>query len=252
VYRDSDSNDPKTTHRLLNGHRRWSAAVLCDISQVWAVEVPRPSETTRLLNQFEENERREGFSDMERAWALVALKDALQRDAGGEVPWSVIEEQLQLSPARRQDLLRLLRFSPEGQALIMRYGWSEWTLRPIHMAINAGTLDRDEAMDMLKMLAESPDVNVTVVGALVEGYSRGTLTTRRIAETPAKLSLGRDDSQSSTDLVQRMVRLRRASDQLRARLALPPKGQTAKNWNAESAKLREALTALLADLEDRQ
>jgi len=67
----------------------------------------------RLLRQFAENERPTGLSDMERAWALVALKEALQMEAGGEVPWSVVEEHLQISDARRHDLLRLQHFSSE-------------------------------------------------------------------------------------------------------------------------------------------
>lgn len=246
VYVDDDPADPRITHRLVNGQRRWSAAVLLNLPEVWVVEVPRPSDTLRLLHQFEENERREGFSDMERAWALTSLKDALQREAGGEVPWGVIEEQLQLSPQRRQDLLRLLRFPPAGQAIINRYGWSEWTLRPIHMAINAGELDREAATDMLRALAEAPEVNATVVAALVNAYRDSTL---QISSATGQQAIERDITgaprESPSELVQRLARLRRSADQLRKRLAAEEGAPRASGWKSEARRLSRSLEELL-------
>jgi ParB/RepB/Spo0J family partition protein len=123
VYSDTDPDDPSVTHGLLHGQRRWTAAVLAGLPTLWVVEVEQPTEVSRLLRQVEENERRAGLVDMERAWALVSLREALQRESGQEVPWSVVESRLQLSESRRHDLLRLLRFPPEAQELILRYGW---------------------------------------------------------------------------------------------------------------------------------
>jgi hypothetical protein len=238
------------THRLVNGQRRWSAALLAGLPTVWAVETPVPTETTRLLHQFEENERREGFSDMERAWALVALKDALQRDAGGEVPWSVIEDQLQLSTQRRQDLLRLLRFAPEGQALITRYGWSEWTLRPLHMAISAGDLQPEDATDMLRALAEAPEVNAPIVAALVEGHRARSAASRPGPNREAPPRTGRTLHNEESDILQRMARARRAVDQLRNRLGVVEDPNVRQVWQDEAQRLRESLEALLAELPD--
>ena len=172
VYADTEPNNSAITHRLLHGQRRWSAAVLMDMPMLWVVEVPKPTDVTRLLRQFEENERREGLSDMERTWSLIMLKDALQKEAGGELPWSVVEEQLQISDARRHDLLRLLRFSPEGQAIVLRYGWSEWVLRPLHMAINAGVIDQNTATDLLRELANTGEVTASLVADVVDRYSQ--------------------------------------------------------------------------------
>ena len=250
VYRDQDPLNPAITHRLVNGQRRWSAALLAGLPTVWAVEVVAPAETVRLLHQFEENERREGFSDMERAWGLVALKDALQRDAGGEVPWSVIEEQLQLSPQRRQDLLRLLRFAPEGQALITRYGWSEWTLRPLHMAISAGELQPEDATAMLRALAEAPEVNAPVVAALVERHRTKAATSRPAPTVETSPSAPRDVHNDESDLLQRMARARRAVDQLRSRLAAVENLDARSAWQEEAQRLRESLEALLTELPD--
>ena len=164
-----------------------------------------------LLRQFAENERRAALSDMERAWALIALREALQMEAGGEVPWSVVEEHLQLSDARRHDLLRLLRFSSEGQATILRYGWSEWTLRPLHMAIQAGSIDQDAANDILRELADAAEVSAAFVAAAVQAYRRQRasaedqpveeFTVGNSAELPADVQ--------QTDVLRRLLRARR-------------------------------------------
>jgi hypothetical protein len=247
VYPDHDPQNSKITHRLLNGQRRWSAAVLSGLPSLWVVEVPKPKDVQRLLHQFEENERREGFSDMERAWAIRALRSAMQAETGADVPWNMVEAQLQLSVQRRQDLLRLLRFSAEGQSIIMRYGWSEWTLRPLHMALNAGTISADEATDMLRVLAETPDVTTTVVGALIEAYRQ------RMASDPTSASQeqGADAPvrrSSAKDGLQRIVRLRRSIEQLSPQLPQAGDRAARKAWRAEIEALRDRLDELLAQL----
>ncbi|NJL06690.1 MAG: ParB N-terminal domain-containing protein, partial [Chloroflexaceae bacterium] len=168
VYAEHEPTQPHISYRLLHGQRRWSAVLLLNLPTVWAVLVERPDGVSRLLRQYEENERRAGFSDMERAWALLRVKAALEQAAGGEVPWRVVEEAIQISQDRRHDLLRLLRFPPEAQAMLVRYGWSEWTLRPLHMAINAGTLTPAAATLLLRQLATLPMVNAPLVAQLLE------------------------------------------------------------------------------------
>jgi hypothetical protein len=160
----------------------------------------------------------------------------------------VIEEQLQLSPQRRQDLLRLLRFAPEGQALITRYGWSEWTLRPLHMAISAGELQPEDATAMLRALAEAPEVNAPVVAALVERHRAQAAARQPVptTEPPPRATIDRHHDES--DLLQRMARARRAVDQLRARLAAVEDLDARPAWQDEAQRLRESLEALLAEL----
>ncbi|HEX6289399.1 MAG TPA: ParB N-terminal domain-containing protein [Herpetosiphonaceae bacterium] len=173
VYPDQDEANPTITHRLLHGQRRWSAAILESLSTLWAVEVPKPSRIDRALRQYEENERREGFTDMERAWALITLKEALEAESGERVPWEIVGQRMRLSEPRRKELLRLARrFSVDAQQIIQRYGWSEWMLRPIHQAIEDGLLPPEDATDMLRVLAESQEVNLAVVTALVTAYRR--------------------------------------------------------------------------------
>jgi hypothetical protein len=246
VYIDSDPNRPTVTHRLLHGQRRWSAAVLTGVPTLWVVEVPRPTDVLRLLRQFEENERREGLSDMERSWSLVMLKEALQQEAGGEVPWSVVEEQLQISTARRHDLLRLMRFAPDGQALIMRYGWPEWVLRPLHMAVNAGTIEQTIATDILRELANANEVTSSIVAAVVDTYHQQQIdtatsggdasqSTNDVARSSATVAARR------TDVVRTIVRMRKALAQIQreAPLGIDP---------ATRAALAQEVEALLQEL----
>ncbi len=255
VYADTDPGRPDITHRLLHGQRRWSAATLAGLPTLWVVEVPRPTDVLRLLRQFEENERREGLSDMERSWSLIMLKDALQREAGGEVPWSVVEEQLQISTARRHDLLRLMRFAPEGQAIIMRYGWPEWVLRPLHMAVNAGTIDQPTATDMLRELATAGEVTGTFVAAVVDAYRQQQSedpTDQTVAThieddtTPRSQTAAARSSSTATarraDVVRTVMRMRKAL--MEVRRETPNVTDT-----ATRAALMQEIMALLQDLQ---
>ncbi|GAC1540770.1 MAG: hypothetical protein NVS2B7_13150 [Herpetosiphon sp.] len=249
VYRDEDPQHAMVTHRLLNGQRRWSAAVLTNLPTVWAVEVERPTDVRRLVQQFEENERREGFSDMERAWSLIALKEALQQEAAGEVPWGVIEDQVQISPQRRQDLLRLLRFSAEAQALIMRYGWSEWTLRPLHMAVSANQLSQQDAADILQVLSEGPDVNATIVKHLVAEYIR-QLNIAVPALSEQKNSTTKFTQHNDKDIIRRITRLSHTIEQLRAGLGPSVDPRDRQSLRDALHELQRNLTTLLLELEN--
>jgi ParB/RepB/Spo0J family partition protein len=243
VYADSDEHNPAITHRLMNGQRRWSAAILVGLPTLWAVETQRPTTVTRLLQQFEENERREGFSDMERAWALINLKDALQKEAGGEVPWRVVEDMLQLSTDRRHDLQRLLRFAPDAQALLVRYGWSEWTLRPLHMAINAGDLSQDDATSLLHQLARLEDVNATLVAKMVRTY-----IIQHNQPEQLDAATREDASPQGRTVARRLVRTRRTIDELRTQLNAVTDDTVRQALRDEAAELQKSLKDLLNEL----
>jgi ParB/RepB/Spo0J family partition protein len=168
VYAERDPEDALIAYRLLHGQRRWTAIVLEGLATIWAVEVPKPSDSERLQRQFDENERREDFTDMERAWAIMALREALMAQRGSDVAWTEVEQRLGLSDSRRRDLLRLLRFDIHGQELALRYRWPEWTLRPLHMAVSAGDIAPDMATQMLVDLANrQEDVTSSLVASIV-------------------------------------------------------------------------------------
>jgi ParB/RepB/Spo0J family partition protein len=241
VYRDVDPQQPSVTHRLLNGQRRWSAAVLIGLPTLWAVEVDKPSEMDRLVRQYEENERRENFSDIERAWALITLKETLQQQAGGEVPWSVVEDLTQVSTSRRHDLLRLLRFEPAGQALILRYSWPEWTLRPLHMALHAGEIDQAGATMVLRRLTDMEEATVTTVAAMVKDVRR------ELSSEHTRMSHSPTESQNTIVVTRQMARIRRSAEQLRAQIGTMEPA-TRQQWQAEADQLRRTLERLLKEL----
>ncbi len=241
VYPDHDPSNPAITHRLLNGQRRWTAAVLAGLPTVWAVEVEKPELVSRLMRQFEENERRAGFTDMERAWALASLQKALADEAGGEVPWTVIEEQVAMSETRRKELMRLLRFEPEGQALIQRYNWGTWMLRPLIQAITADKVKGSDTTIMLQVLADTPAVTQDVVKALVDAFLRGD-----VARPP---TLRPTASHNVRPIIhRRMERMQRSVEQLRTDVMTVRNAEDRAAWRTEAEVLRRSLEALIHEL----
>lgn len=257
VYPDTDTGNPAVTHRLLHGQRRWTAASLAGIPTLWVVEVERPTEVSRLLRQVEENERRAGLVDMERAWALVSLREALQRELGKEVPWSVVEARLQISEGRRHDLLRLLRFSPEAQELILRYGWAEWTLRPLHQSIGAGSLDMPTATDMLRVLAEQPEVTAPAVKALVDMYLQERQAKVNERGEPEVVAQSRGDgfarsqnAESLDRITRRIIGLRQNVEQLKSQVSRSHRSEQRQSWQVEVKQLQTSLEELLALIDE--
>ena len=59
------------------------------IEHLDAVVVDPPSPADRVRIQYAENEDREEFSDMERAWALLQMKQAMS-----EAPWEEVEARI--------------------------------------------------------------------------------------------------------------------------------------------------------------
>jgi hypothetical protein len=241
VYPDRDANDPKITHRLIHGQRRWSGALLTGVPTLWAVEVPKPAEALRIARQYEENERHKRLSDMERAWALDALKAALEAEAGAPIPWSVVEAQLQISEPNRKNLRRLLRFDAEGQAFILRYGWSEWLLRPLHQALEAGEMTQEAATQVLSELTQRDEVSLAVVADLVA----------------AKAPTFRGEQEATPDLAQQLrhppstpiAQIQQRLDRLAVRAkTLDSRARAA--WLADIEQIMNSLEALLTMLRD--
>lgn len=135
VYPGASEAVPDARYIILVGHRRWTAARLIGMTEIDAVVVEPPSASDRVRIQYAENEERADFSDMERVWALQQMKHAM-----GDVPWDVVEERLQMSRSRRQELLRLATFTAAQQVQIARLRLRETQLRPLHAAARAGEL----------------------------------------------------------------------------------------------------------------
>jgi ParB/RepB/Spo0J family partition protein len=147
VYVGDSPDYPATRYLILIGHRRWTAARLMGLDALDAIVVDEPAPADRVLIQYAENEAREEFSDMERAWSLLQMKQAL-----GDAPWEVVESRMQLSRARRQQLLRLVAFQPEQQQHIARLRLQETQIRTLHSALRANEITVAQVVSVMRRL----------------------------------------------------------------------------------------------------
>src|SRR6266511_3910438 len=123
VYPGINVAYPAARYLILVGQRRWTAATLVRMETLDVIVVEAPTPADRVRIQYAENEDREEFSDMERAWALQQMKQALN-----DAPWEQVEERLQMSRARRQQLLRLTAFTAAQQEQVARLRLQETQL----------------------------------------------------------------------------------------------------------------------------
>lgn len=142
------SNDyPLARYLILVGQRRWTAACLVGMPMLDAVVVDPPTPAERVHIQYVENEEREEFSDMERAWSLYQMKQALN-----DAPWEEVETRFQMSRARRQQLLRMMAFSPTQQRRVALLRLQETQARTLHSALRSGELTSAQIDGILERL----------------------------------------------------------------------------------------------------
>ncbi len=152
VYPGESEHYPNARYLILVGQRRWTAATLVGLPAIDAIVVDPPSLVDRIRIQYAENEEREEFSDMERAWTLMQMKQALNDPA-----WEDVETRLQISRARRQQLLRLTAFTPTQQEHIARLRLQETQIRTLHTAIRNGDLRPAHSDAILFRIAQIAD-----------------------------------------------------------------------------------------------
>ena len=135
VYPGASDSYPSARYLILVGHRRWTAAILSGIEYLDAVIVEAPTASDRIRVQYVENEAREEFSDMERAWALTQMKHAL-----GDASWEAVEAQFGISRSRRHELTRMLACTSTHQRQVALLRLQETQLRSLHTAVRANEL----------------------------------------------------------------------------------------------------------------
>jgi ParB/RepB/Spo0J family partition protein len=135
VYPGASDVYPAARYLILVGHRRWTAAMLSRIEYLDAMVVDAPTAIDRVRVQYVENEAREEFSDMERAWALTQMKHAL-----GDAPWEAVEAQFGISRSRRHELTRMLAFTQTQQRQVALLRLQETQVRSLHTAVRANEL----------------------------------------------------------------------------------------------------------------
>jgi ParB/RepB/Spo0J family partition protein len=149
AYPGTNTNYPASRYLILVGHRRWTAANLVGLETLDAVVVDPPNVTERIHIQYTENEAREEFSDMERAWSLVQMKQALD-----DAPWETVEAQFSISRTRRHELTRMLAFTAEQQQQVALLRLQETQARPLHSGLRNGELTSAQADAVLYRLAQ--------------------------------------------------------------------------------------------------
>jgi ParB/RepB/Spo0J family partition protein len=149
VYPGVSPTYPAARYLILVGQRRWTAAVLAGLDALDAIVVEPPSPEERVEAQYQENEQRADFSDMERAWSLAQLKETM----GEAATWEQVEARVNMSRSRRHELTRLLTsFTPDQQRTVALLRATETQLRPLHAAVRAGELTQDHAEQILGRL----------------------------------------------------------------------------------------------------
>jgi ParB/RepB/Spo0J family partition protein len=256
VYPGTSLTTPAVRYLILVGQRRWTAACLVGLEALDTIVVAPPSPAERVRMQYAENEAREEFSDMERAWALQQMKQAL-----GDAPWDVVETQLQLSTTRRHQLMRLLAFSPAQQQLVAQLRLQETQIRPLHTAIRSQTLTLDHADGVLNRLSTIATERATrSPGFDEEGIALGTASPRQgldgltvarlVAQTQRTISTATATPRWVAPLQAQLGRTRKTLQRTGRRMAGLGTTESAA-LRSTLYQLREAVTALLAALDEQ-
>ena len=241
VYPGTSDEYPAARYLILVGHRRWTAAHLVGLAQLDAIVVEQPEPVDRVRLQYAENEDRADFTDMERAWALSQMKQAL-----GDAPWEVVEERFQMSRSRRMELARLLSFTAEQQIHLARLRLRETQLRPLHQAVRDEGLS-PERVDALFQRLETLAVQATAAeGSAQQPAVDGPTIARLVAK--AKREESTPDSERTAQWAQALLdQLSRTKRSLRS-----AKRRVATAGSTESAQLLASIreiTVLLGEIE---
>lgn len=237
VYPGASDAYPAARYLILVGQRRWTAACLVGMKTLDALVVAPPPTSERVRLQYIENEAREEFSDMERAWALVQMKQAL-----GDAPWEEVEQRLQLSRARRHQLVRLLAFTPAQQQELARLRLQETQVRTLHTALRNGELASEQVDAVLRQLGKIADARAAAgeAGAQRAGID-GPTVARQVARA-RRAAHGQAPPPRWLPLLEAQVaRTRQALERAQDRAALLS--------DADAGTLLEGLASLRGDIE---
>ncbi|MBP1468794.1 ParB/RepB/Spo0J family partition protein [Candidatus Chloroploca sp. M-50] len=177
VYPGTSTTFPDARYLLLVGQRRWTAAHLVGLPTLEAVVIEPPTPLERITWQFAENDSRESFSDIERAWTLAQLRELM----GGETTsLSDVAARLNLKRSRAYQLLRMLALPPEQQHLVALLRLQERQLLPLLDAVHDDHLSPTQTQTVLERLQ-----TIAAERALAGQHHANTETTRSV-ETPRR------------------------------------------------------------------
>lgn len=234
AYRGTDDRYPSARYLILVGHRRWTAAQLVGLSDLDVIIIDEPSPIERIALQYAENEDRADFTDMERAWALNQMKQAL----GETARWELVEERLQISRTRRQELLRLLEFSNEQQELLAQLRISETQIRPLHQALRNHLVSKEQVDTLFQRFTQLGVQVAANAEASLRPAVDGPTIARLVAKAKRETLLGSTPATSpwAKALLDQLTRTTRSLKSARRRF--PTASDT------ESAQLQAAIVEL--------
>jgi ParB-like chromosome segregation protein Spo0J len=118
-----------------------------------AMLVEPPSLLDRISLQFAENEKREDFSDIERAWTLQQLREAM---GGKSIEVADIATRLNIKRSRAYQLLRMLVFPPDQQRTIALLRIQERQLLPLIDAYHQEQISQSNLVPYFNASAKLP------------------------------------------------------------------------------------------------
>lgn len=180
VYPGSSEPYPAARYLILVGQRRWTAAHLVGMQAIDAVVIDPPSPLDRLRLQYRENEDREDFSDMERAWTLNQLRQAM---GGDSVPITEVTGLLNIKRSRAYQLLRLLAFTQDQQRIIALLRLQERQILSLTDAIHQGHLTATQIDHLLQRLAE------IAAGRALDSATLANAETTQSSESPRRVGI---------------------------------------------------------------
>lgn len=144
----------RNKYRIVHGERRWRASKLAKKESIPAIVRRRDyDEVTRFVRQMVENVQREGLNDVDRALAMVRLRELMAEEmsAAAEIgigpwsniaTWSKVGERLGMSRQRVGQLKRLLVLPPIIQEAVRGQKISERDTRIFQ------NLDKDQQINL--------------------------------------------------------------------------------------------------------
>ncbi len=193
VFPGTSEQFPNARYLILIGQRRWTAAMLVGLQTIDAMMVEPPSLLDRISLQFAENEKREDFSDIERAWTLQQLREAM---GGKGIEVADIATRLNIKRSRAYQLLRMLVFPPDQQRTIALLRIQERQLLPLIDAYHQEQISPEQSGTVLQRIRE-----IAIERALSSRQLADQETTRSV-ETPRRNGI---DTATVARLVARAV-----------------------------------------------
>lgn len=173
-------------YRIVHGERRWRAAKMAGLETVPAVVRRRDYDViTRFVRQLVENIQREDLNDVDRAAALLRLRDLMQEELdqaaaedvpsdepwGTKISWAKVGKRLGYSRQRIHQLIQLLKLPDEIKDAVRDGSISERDTRiyqglkpsqqrALHRARMAGDISGVQAKHIARFLKDVPELTV--------------------------------------------------------------------------------------------